>query len=88
MSNEGLKADPDKISAVTSLESPTNKDQLRTILGMFSYLAKFLPEFSHKAGPLRNLLREDTDWIWTAEHQNCLSDLKQMIVQAPVLAIL
>ena len=86
LSNEGLKADPDKISAVTSLESPTNKDQLRTILGMSSYLAKFLPEFSPKAGPLRNLLREDTDWIWTAEHQNCLSDLKQMIVQAPVLA--
>ena len=45
VSNEGLKVDSDKISAVTSIESPTNEDQSRTILGMFSYLTKFLPEF-------------------------------------------
>ena len=39
-----------------------------------------------KAGSLRNPLHEDTDWTWTVEHEKCLSDLKQMVVQAPVLA--
>ena len=52
---------PDQITEGTSLGSPTNLDQFRTISGMFSYLAMFVPEFAHKVVPLRNLFRENKD---------------------------
>ena len=69
LSNEALKADSDQISALTSLESPTNIEQLCTILVMFSYSAKFVPEFAHKVVPPRNMLSEDRDRTWTIKHQ-------------------
>ena len=69
LSNEALKADSDQISALTSLDSPTNIEQLCNILVMFSYLAKFVPEFAHKVVPLRNMLSEDRDRTWTIKHQ-------------------
>ena len=86
LSDEGLRADPDKVQAVVSMERPQNKDQLRTFLGMMGYLTKFLPEFSQKAGPLRSLLQDDIDWNWTGDHEKYFCGLKELAVQAPILS--
>jgi hypothetical protein len=86
LSDQGLRVDPDKIQVVVSMERPQNKDQLRTFLGMVGYLTKFLPEFSQKAGPLRSLLQDDIDWYWTKDRDKHFCELKQLAVQAPVLA--
>ena len=42
-SAEGMKADPDKIAAITALRPPETKTELKTFLGMVNYLQRFIP---------------------------------------------
>ena len=54
---EGLKPDPDKISAIVSMTRPIDKQEMRRYLGMMNYLARFLPRLSDMAESLRGLMK-------------------------------
>ncbi|XP_020556682.2 uncharacterized protein K02A2.6 [Oryzias latipes] len=56
VSEQGVKPDPKKTSAINSMERPTNKDEVRRFLGMVTYLAKFVPQLATLTTPLRSLL--------------------------------
>lgn len=60
----GLKADSKKTEAIEKMENPTNLSQLKTLLGMINYLAKFIPSLATIAEPLRQLERKDVEWHW------------------------
>ena len=47
---------------------PTSKEALQCFLGMLTYLAKFIPNLSQTAAPLRALLEKDAEWQWHPEH--------------------
>ncbi|XP_039462577.1 uncharacterized protein LOC120436178 [Oreochromis aureus] len=44
--DEGLKADPTKISAINEMPPPEDKTSLQRFLGMINYLGKFIPNLS------------------------------------------
>ena len=44
--SEGLKADPDKITAITEMPVPEDITALQRFLGMINYLGKFVPNLS------------------------------------------
>lgn len=52
VSEEGVKPDPRKASAINNMERPNNKDEVRRFLGMVTYLAKFVPQLSALSAPL------------------------------------
>ena len=58
-SDQGVKADPDKMSAITDMPLPEDATELRRFLGMITYLAKFIKNLSGKSSLLRNLLEKD-----------------------------
>lgn len=64
LTSEGLKADPRKIEAFTSMTKPTSKVELQRFLGMIDYLGKFLPNIAQVTAPLRKLLENDIAWHW------------------------
>ena len=45
----GYKLSKDKVAAITSVPSPTNKEQLQSFICIINYLAKFSPRLSHIA---------------------------------------
>lgn len=53
ITNDGLKIDETKTNAITAMPSPSNVSELRTLLGMVNYLAKFIPNLSDISTPLR-----------------------------------
>ena len=55
----GLKPDPNKVKAIGAMPTPSNKKTLQRLLGMITYLAKFLPNLSDVTEPLRRLLDKD-----------------------------
>ncbi|KAK9753387.1 RNase H-like domain found in reverse transcriptase [Popillia japonica] len=36
--------------------------------------------------PLRNLTRQDVEFIWTTEHDNALKQVKHLLTNAPILS--
>ena len=46
LTDEGLKVDASKVEAAMKMPATTDIPALKRILGMFGYLAKFLPHLS------------------------------------------
>uniref|UniRef100_A0A3Q2DAV3 ribonuclease H n=1 Tax=Cyprinodon variegatus TaxID=28743 RepID=A0A3Q2DAV3_CYPVA len=85
VSEEGVKPDPRKTSAINNMETPKNKDEVRRFLGMVTYLAKFVPQLSAQSAPLRILLEQKNEWVWSHEQEQCFLKLKKILTQEPVL---
>ena len=62
---------------------PENVAGIQRILGMSQYLSKFLPRLSDITKPLRDLTRQDAEWIWDEPQQSAC--LKQAVSAMPVL---
>ena len=56
----GVKPDPDKVSAVVNMEALQNVLELRRFLGMVNQLGKFLTNLATITEPLRALLSTGT----------------------------
>ena len=85
LSSNGLKPDVNKVEAIKTMDTPTDKAAVQRFLGMATYLSKFIPNFSQLAAPLRMLLEKNTAWHWDVQQQNSFERLKQTITNAPVL---
>ena len=85
VSAEGLKPDPSKVQAIVDMAAPKDVPQLRSFLGAVTFLQRFIRGFSHFTAPLTNLLKKDTPFDWTKEHQESFNLLKQALSSAPVL---
>lgn len=53
---QGLFLDSDKLITIRKFPIPTNTCQLKGLLGLASYLGRFIPNFSNIANPLTELL--------------------------------
>lgn len=85
LTSEGVKPDPEKISAITKMSKPTNVKETQTFLGMITYLAKYLPHLSSVATPLRDICKTENTFEWKKEHSDCFQKLKELVLRAPVL---
>ena len=68
---EGIKPDPDKVKAITSMLPPATVPEVRQFLGMINELSKFSANISDLAEPLRALLAKNSCWVGlktTKEH--------------------
>ena len=65
VSSEGIKADPDKISAIKNMSAPTDVSGVRRLLGMVNQLAKFLPNLADMTSSHRELLVKKNSFCWS-----------------------
>lgn len=73
--------------AIRELPLPKDKKGVLRLLGLYKFLARFIPNLSKRTANLRNLTRLDVSWEWKEEHTNEVNDLMTTISQGPVLAI-
>ena len=64
ITKDGIKRDESKIEAILNLPSPQNKKDVERLLGMVTYLSKFIPNMSTLTEPLRVLLKQEVHWHW------------------------
>jgi hypothetical protein len=51
LTGDGLRPTEDRVKAIQNLREPTNHQELLTVLGMISYVAKFIPHMSDITEP-------------------------------------
>ena len=85
VSVKGLQPDPQKVSAINDMATPTCKQDVLRFLGMVNFQARFVPNLSSYTAPLRELLNKKQDWVWESKHQGAFTQLKHLISTAPVL---
>ena len=76
LTKEGLKPDAKKIQGIKRLTAPKNKLELQSLLGMFNYLGKFIPNLAAKTQDLRALVKKNADFVWEETHTKILEALK------------
>jgi hypothetical protein len=84
---QGVATDPQKIAAIEHWPVLDSVKQLRSFLGLTGYYHKFVKNFGIISRPLTKLLKKHAVFIWTQEHQQAFSMLRQALSQAPVLAL-
>ena len=65
---------------------PTDKQGLHRLMGMVNYLQKFTSGLSEVTKPMRDLLKEDVEFVWDeGVHGERFKRMKAVIASAPVL---
>ena len=85
VSEDGLRPNPTKIEAIMDIPAPKNLKQLRRLLGVWQYQARFLINYAKEAEPLRKLLHKGMRWKWTAIEQNAFVKVKQLFAESVLL---
>jgi hypothetical protein len=96
VSQEGVRADPDKIASVAKWPVPQNYTQLRRFLGFAGYFRKFIKNFAGIAKPLHEMLKlalekkgrinSKVAFVWKDVHQGAFDKLVEALTSTPVLA--
>ena len=85
VSSKGLATDPRKVESVKNFPRPQDLRSVRSFLGLASYYRRFIPCFSSIASPLYQLTKKDAPFDWTASCEQSFEQLKQRLIEAPVL---
>ena len=78
-SQNGIQPDPIKISALKQMSAPTSRQELQTFLGLANYMGPFIPNLSTLTAPLRELLKESHQFVWSPAHQEAYNKIEDSI---------
>jgi hypothetical protein len=86
LTQSGIKIDNSKLSAVINMPAPTDRQGVMRLLGMATYLARWVPGFSEITAPIRQLLSTNVEFRWENDVQGvAFQRLKSLLTAAPVL---
>ena len=85
LSATGIRPLPSKTHAIQNMKPPTTPKEVRAFLGLVGYYRKFIKRFTKIAKPLILLTRQQVKFDWTPMHHATFLQLKEAIVQAPIL---
>lgn len=86
ISRNGIEVQQDKVVAIKAFETPRNVAQLRSFLGLGTFVRRFIFNFARRARPLYRLLKQAQRWKWGDEEQRAFEDIKQAATETTLLA--
>ena len=85
-SGEGVSPDPAKVEAIHNCSSPQSVKEVRSFLGMATYCAKFIANFSDLTAPLRELTKKNVPFKWSSRHAQSFNAVKAALMSETVMA--
>lgn len=83
---EGVKPNPDKISAILNYPVPKTTKEIKGFLGLLGYYRKFIPNFAHLTKPMTKCLKKGAKIdISNLEYQQCFETCKTLLTNDPIL---
>lgn len=86
VSYQGVAVDNEKVKAIIDWKQPANLKELSGFLGLTGYYRKFVSKYAHIAHPLTEQLKKDA-FGWTDATTIAFNELKQALINPPVLAL-
>ena len=87
VSKDGVMVDPSKIEAVKSWVRPTNVSAIRSFVGLASYYRRFVKGFSSIASQLKNMTKQNVQFVWSDECEESFQKLKTLLTTALILTL-
>ena len=85
VSSKGLEVDKAKVEVIQDLALPKSIRELRSFLGHVGFYRHFIRDFAKLSKPLTSLFCKDKDFIIEEEGKHIFMQLKQSLVEAPIL---
>lgn len=79
ISAEGVRPAVDKLQAIANFRTPANKSELRSFLGLVTYIGASVKNLSDKTTLLRGMLLKTVHFTWSVEQKKAFNDLKEYI---------
>ena len=96
LTREGIKPQPEKVSAVLAILPPKNVKEVRSFLGIVQYYRDIWRKRSHLVSPLTDLVAEcgtsktkkekPKKWYWNSAHQDAFEEIKRTVSEEVILA--
>lgn len=86
INKDGIKPDPEKVTALQKLPDPKNVKEVRSFLGMAGYYRRFCPNYARTALPLTGLTKKNARFSWTPACQLAFRTLIDQLSKEPILA--
>jgi hypothetical protein len=85
ISHHGIKANPEQISTITNMKAPTCIKDVQKLTGCMAALNRFISKLGEQGLPFFKLLKHQEKFVWTAEGDQALVQLKDFLSKPPVL---
>ncbi|XP_054759514.2 uncharacterized protein K02A2.6-like [Lytechinus pictus] len=85
ISAKGVQPNEDNVAAIRDAPVPEDAATLRSFLGLASYYAKFIPNFSSVTAPLRELTKKDVSFVWSTAAAESFATVKDQILHCSTL---
>jgi hypothetical protein len=85
ISQRGIEANPENISAITSMKAPTCIKDVQKLTGCMAALNRFISKLGEWGLPFVKLLKLQEKFVWTPEADQALAQLKDFLSKTPVL---
>ena len=85
VSDSGIAVDPEKIKVVQNWPVPSKGSELRSFVGLCSYMRKFIHRFSSICKPLHVLTQKDQRFLWNDQCHQAFEKLKVALTTAAIL---
>lgn len=82
---DGIKPNPEKISAVRKFPLPTTQKQIKSFLGLLGYYRKFIKDFANLTKPLTECLRKGNKICTDYKFISCFEHCKNLLCNDPIL---
>ena len=83
---KSTKPDPDRMGKLQNVAPPQIESEVRSFLCMANTRSDYIPNYSAMTLPSRELRKKNVKFKWTLVEQRAINQLKQKLIQAPVMA--
>lgn len=81
INKDGIKPDLDKVEAIRRMKTPKNIKELRSQLGLYNYLSRYIPQYSKTVACLYELTKKNVVFKITEEHETALKKIKEALIK-------
>ncbi|XP_074597888.1 uncharacterized protein LOC141852696 [Brevipalpus obovatus] len=82
----GIKPNPEKVTALKAMSYPKTKKEMRSMLGLFTFFSRYIPQYAILAQPLFELTAGDTTFKLLENHREAIDALKHALAEDCLLA--